>query len=85
MITEKLTKNQSSVCVVKASPAYVEFEIFFLDGQGILQRRKTTAKTLKSAVTQVKVTPSTIVDASVKTNGSWVEVKLDHLDALMGV
>ena len=85
MVSAKLTNDHSAVCVVKATRSYVEFEIFYLDEQGILQRRRTTAKTLRGAVTQAKITPSTIVDASVKTDGVWVEVKLDALDALMGV
>jgi hypothetical protein len=85
MIAAKLTSDHSVTRVVKVPLPYVEFEIFYIDQEDILQRRRTTAKTLRSAISQAKVEPSTIVDASLKCDGEWVNVKLDDLDSVMGV
>jgi hypothetical protein len=85
MITTKNQNAHSSKTVSRITRPYVEFEIFYRDDKDNLKRVEAKAKTLRGAIGKARIDVSRIVDASIRTNGSYKAVKLDALDRVMGV
>jgi hypothetical protein len=84
MITTSRQENHSKPDVSQQTGQYVEFEIFYLNGENI-ERVTSVAKTLRGAVSHKRINKSKIVDASWRDRSEWYPVALDTLDWLMGV